>query len=202
MVSLADLAREHEAALEGSVSEERDGHGNGDERFDGVAGADHVFIFVERGAVDELEAGKLVNVDGTLREPAEPFEIFGGELAARPERRKTGDGVEVLEVHEAADSFVMIAADEDLSESLRAGNDFVGIAAVANRVPEINDEVVGGSGGQTGVQRFEVAVNVAEKKDTHKGRIIAFLGRKRRGAGRRKSKSATTEETKEHEGRP
>jgi hypothetical protein len=28
---------------------------------------------------------------------------------------------------------------------------------------------VGGSGGQTGVQRFEVAVNVAEKKDAHGG---------------------------------
>jgi hypothetical protein len=58
---------------------------------------------------------------------------------------------------------------------LRFGNDFVRIAAVADRVSEIDDEVVSGSGGQTGVQRFEVAVNVAKKKDTHKGRIIAFL---------------------------
>jgi hypothetical protein len=65
---------------------------------------------------------------------------------------------------------------------LRFGNDFVGIAAVADRVSEIDDKVVGGSGGQTSVQRFEVAVNVAEKKDAHgKGRIIASLGRKRRG---------------------
>src|ERR1700676_3103805 len=159
MVGFADFAREHETALEVSVSEERDGDGNGDERFDSVASADHVFIFVERGAMDELDAGKLVDLNGTLRERAEPFEIFGGELAASPESGEAGNRVEVLEVHEAADSFVMIAADEDLSESLRAGNDFVGIAAVANRVPEINDEVVGGNGGQTGVQRFEVAVN-------------------------------------------
>src|SRR6202140_5683816 len=115
MVSLADLAREHEAALEVSVSEERDGHGNGDERFDSGAGPDHVFIFVERGAVDELEAGKLVDVDGTLRECAEPVEIFWGELFAGPERGEAGDGVEVLEVHEAADGFVVIAADEDVS---------------------------------------------------------------------------------------
>src|SRR5260370_19864386 len=111
MVGLADFTREHEAALEVSVSEERDGDGNGDERFDGVAGADHVFIFVERGAVDELDAGKLVDVDGTLREPAEPFEIFGSELAAGPESGEARDGVEVLKVHEAADSFVVIAAD-------------------------------------------------------------------------------------------
>ena len=85
------------------------------------------------------------------------------------------------------DGSVVIAANEDASESLRAGNDFVGIGAVADGVSEIDDEVVGGSGGQTGVQRFEVAVNVAEKKDTHKGRIIAFLEGKGRGEGRRKS---------------
>src|SRR6266478_5338046 len=95
---------------------------------------------------------------------------------------EAGNGVEVLEIHEAANSFVVIAADEEPSESLRAGNHFVGIAAVADGISEIDDEVVGGSGGQTGVQRFEVAVNVAEKKDTHKGRIIAFLEGKRRGA--------------------
>src|SRR6202158_3617383 len=85
MVRFADFTREHEAALEVSVSEERDGNRNGDKRFDGVAGANHIFIFVERGAVYELDAGKFVDVDGTLRERAEPFEIFGGELAAGPE---------------------------------------------------------------------------------------------------------------------
>src|SRR6202158_5499313 len=174
MVGFADFAREHETALEVSVSEERDGDGNGDERFDGVTGADHVFIFVERGAVDELNVGKLVDVDGTLRKRAEPFEIFGSELVARPERGEAGDGVEVLKVHEAADGFVVIATDEHASQSLRFGNDFVRIAAVADRVSEIDDEVVSRSGSQTGVQRFEVAVNVAKKKDTHKGRIIAF----------------------------
>ncbi len=161
MVGFADLALEHETALEVSMSEERDGDGNGDERLDGVAGADHVFVFVESGAVDELNAGEFVEVDGTLGKRAQPVEILGGELAARPESGKAGDGVEFLEVHEAADGFVVITADEDASQSLRLGNDFVGIAAVAYGVAEIDDEVVGGSGGQTGVQRFEVGVNVA-----------------------------------------
>src|SRR5205807_6492227 len=117
----------------------------------------------------------------------EPVEILGGELVARPESGEAGNGVEVLEVHEAANSFVVIAANEDLPESLRAGNHFVGITAVADRVFEIDDEVVSWSGGQTGVQRFEVAMNVAEKKDTHKGRIIAFLEGKRRGASTARS---------------
>jgi hypothetical protein len=76
----------------------------------------------------------------------------------------------------------VIAADEDVSQRLCFGNDFVGIAAVADRVPEIDDKVIGGSGSQTGVQRFEVTVNIAEKKDAHgKGRIIASLERIRRG---------------------
>jgi hypothetical protein len=63
-----------------------------------------------------------------------------------------------------------------MSESLRAGNDLIRIAAVANGIAEIGDEVAGGSGGHAGVQRFEVAVNVAEKKDAHRRRIIAFSG--------------------------
>src|ERR1700682_4954452 len=121
MVGFADFAREHETALEVSVSEERDGDGN------------------------------------------------GGKLVARPERGEAGDGVEVLKVHEAADGFVVIASDEHASQSLRFGNDFVRIAAVADRVSEIDDEVVSRSGGQTGVQRFEVGVNVAKKKGRDKG---------------------------------
>src|ERR1039458_5890151 len=88
-VGLADRAREHEAALQVSMSEERDGGGTGDEWFDGVAGADRVFIFVERRAVDELDAGKFVDMDGTLRQRAQPFEIFRGELVARPERSES-----------------------------------------------------------------------------------------------------------------
>src|SRR5208282_2521891 len=69
-VGFADLAREHESALKVSVSEERDGDRIGDERGDGVAGADHVFILVERRAVDELDAGEFVEADGTLRQRA------------------------------------------------------------------------------------------------------------------------------------
>jgi hypothetical protein len=74
----------------------------------------------------------------------------------------------------------MIAANEDSSKSLRFGNHFVGIAAIANAVAEIDDQVVGRGSGQTGVQRFEVAVNVAENEEPHKGRIIAFSRKKAR----------------------
>ena len=110
---------------------------------------------------DFNQRGEFVELDGTLGERAQPFEVFGGELVASPERGQAGDGVEVLEVHEAADGFVVIAAHEYASDRLRAGNDFVGIAAVADSIAEIDDEIVRGRGGQTRVQRFEVAMNVA-----------------------------------------
>ena len=69
----------------------------------------------------------------------------------------------------------MIAAHEDASDGLGAGDDFVGIAAVTDSVAKIDDEIMSGSGSETGVQRFEIAMNVAEEKDTHgKVRIIAL----------------------------
>ena len=160
-VGFADFAREHESALQVSVSEEGDRDGIGDERLDSVASTDHVFIFVERGAVNELDTRKFGELDGSLRKRAEPFEILSSELVARPESCQTGDRVEFLKVHETADRFVVIAADEDLPQRLRFGNDFVGIAAIANRIAKIDDEVVGGLHRQTRFQRFEVAVNVA-----------------------------------------
>jgi hypothetical protein len=72
----------------------------------------------------------------------------------------------------------MITADKYFSERLRFGDHFIGIAAIAHGVAEIYNQVMGGSSSQTGVQRFEVAMNVAKNKDAHKGRIIAFLRRK------------------------
>jgi hypothetical protein len=39
---------------------------------------------------------------------------------------------------------------------------------------------MGRSSGQTGVQRFEVAVNIAQNKETHRGRIIAVSQKKAR----------------------
>jgi len=58
------------------MSEERDRNLIGDQRLDGIAGADHVFIFVERRAVDELNAGQFLDANGALRKFAEPVEIF------------------------------------------------------------------------------------------------------------------------------
>ena len=67
----------------------------------------------------------------------------------------------------------MISADEDVPQRLDFRDYLIGIATVADRIAEIDDQIVGGCSRETGVQRFKIAVNVAEKKDTHKARIIA-----------------------------
>jgi hypothetical protein len=53
----------HKTALQVSVSEERGRDLIGNERLDRVAGANHVFIFVKRRAVDKLDA-REVHPDG------------------------------------------------------------------------------------------------------------------------------------------
>jgi hypothetical protein len=112
-------------------------------------------------------------MERALRKLAQPFEIFGGELFARPKRCQAGHGIKFLDIHEAADGPVVIAANENLTQRLRFGNHFVGIAAIAHGVSEIDDKIISRRSGQAGVERFKVTVNVAENKDTHRGRIIA-----------------------------
>jgi hypothetical protein len=56
----------------------------------------------------------------------------------------------------------MIAADENFAELAGAGDDLVGIAAIADRVSEVDDEIVRGSGREAGVEGLEVAVDIAE----------------------------------------
>ena len=106
-------------------------------------------------------------LDRALRQRTQPFQVGWRELIAGPERGQARHGIEFFEVHEAADGLVVIAAHKNAAQRLGAGDHLIGIAAVADRIAQVHDEVVRRSGGQTGFQRFEVAVNVAEKKDAH-----------------------------------
>lgn len=173
-VAFTDIPLQNESALQMGVAKKSDGDGIGDEGSKGVADTDQVLVFVEGGAVHELEAGEIVYANGALRKRAEPCEVFRGELVARPKGSDAGDGVEIFQVHEAADRFVVIPANKDGSEGTNAGDDFVRIGAVTDAVAQVDDEVVRRSSGEAGVERLEVAMNVAEEKDTHsKARIIA-----------------------------
>ena len=112
--------------------------------------------------MNELNAWEFIDMHGTLRQRAQPGEVCAGELVARPEGGEASDWVEVFEVHQAADCFVVIAAHKYLAQFSRQGDDLIRIAAVTNCVSKIDDEIVGRSGGEASVERLEVAVNVAE----------------------------------------
>jgi hypothetical protein len=75
-------------------------------------------------------------------------------------RRDGGDGIEILRIHEAADSFVMITADKQFSQRARPGNDLVGTGAVAHNIAEIHDEVMRGYDGEASFESFEIRVNI------------------------------------------
>ena len=55
-----------------------------------------------------------------MRQGAQPLEIFRREFVARPDGGGRSHGIEVVEVHESGGGFVVIAADENLSQSPRA----------------------------------------------------------------------------------
>jgi len=56
----------------------------------------------------------------------------------------------------------VVATNEHVSQRLRFRHHFVGIAAIADGIAQIDNEVVSGRGGQASVERFEVTVNVAK----------------------------------------
>jgi len=69
----------------------------------------------------------------------------------------------------------VVAANENLTQSAATGNHFIRIRAVADRIPQVDDQVVSRRGSEASLERFQVAMNVAEEKDAHgKARIIAF----------------------------
>jgi hypothetical protein len=166
-IGFTDFSLQGESTLQVGMSEKSDGNGIGDERLNRVTNADHVLVFIERRTMHELDTREFVDLNGTLRQSAKPFKIGRGKLVTRPKRGETRDGIEVFQIHQSADGLVVIAPNEDFADGLGANDHLVGIAAVANRVSQIHDEVVRRSGFEAGVERFKIAVNVAKEKDTH-----------------------------------
>ena len=76
-------------------------------------------------------------------------------------RSQGGHGIEVLDVDQAADGFVVVATDEEFPQCARTFDDFIGAGAVADDVAQIHDQVVSGSGRETGLKSFEIAMNIA-----------------------------------------
>jgi len=80
--------------------------------------------------------------------------------------------VEVLQVHETTDGFVVVTAHEDCPQFTRSLDDLVRAGAVSDDVAQIHHQVMGGGGGQTCLESLEVAVDIAEQKNAHRQAII------------------------------
>ncbi len=99
---------------------------------------------------------------------AKPFQITGSELVSRPEGCGCGHGVEIFQVHDAGCGFVVIPADEDAAEFPGAFAHFIGAGAVTDDVAQIDDEIERRSGGEAGIESFQVGVDVTQQQYAHR----------------------------------
>jgi len=72
-----------------------------------------------------------------LRQIVQPPVMFGSETFAGPHGRCRGQRVEVVEFKQAGSSFIVIAANEDFPQTLRALDHLIGRGSVADDVAEI-----------------------------------------------------------------
>lgn len=96
----------------------------------------------------------------------QPFEVVRGQLLAGPDGSSGGEGIEVVEFEQSGGGFVVIAANENVSQTKGVVDDLVGTGAIADDVAEIGYEIVGRSCRQAGFHGFEVGVNVAKQQDS------------------------------------
>jgi hypothetical protein len=90
--------------------------------------------------------------------------MLGSKLVASPKGGGSGHGVKVLQLEKTGGSFVVIAADKNLSEVAAAIDNLIGRSPVTHNVPEIRNQVEGWSSRQASFHGFEVGVNVAKQQ--------------------------------------
>src|SRR5277367_4807243 len=120
-----------------SVAKKSYRHGTYHQRLNRVAHRDQVVVLVDRRAMHELQAGEFADLHWTLRKRAQPLQILRTELTASPLRGQSCDGIEIFEVHEAADGLVMVTANENFAQLPHSFDDLVGTGAVADNVAQV-----------------------------------------------------------------
>jgi hypothetical protein len=77
-----------------------------------------------------------------------------------PESSQPGVGIEPVEADHPRAGTVMIASYKHLSQRPHLFYYFIGVGAIADNVPKIENLVAGGRSLQAGIQRFLVGVNI------------------------------------------
>ena len=147
------------------MPEKSERRGQGDQRGKSVTERNHVLIFIVGRAVHQLYAGAHPPVDGALGQRAQPVEIVVAELVASPDGGGGSQRIEIVNVRSGRWRLCHGCRERKLFPRLRVRfGDFVGTGAVADDVARDWPPVERGSGGQAGLQRFQVGVNVAEQQ--------------------------------------
>lgn len=155
-----------EAALQMGVAEEVDAGCRFGEWKPGITHGKDVFVFVDPGAVGAAYVWSIRG-NGAFGHLLEPAGMFRGEDAACPAGRTASDGVEVFKTFRSADDLVVIAAHEGAAGGADAVDDLIGIRAVSDDIAEIPYSVAGGRGGQYGIERLKIGMDVGDEQDAH-----------------------------------
>jgi len=106
----------------------------------------------------------------TGRKIAEKRKVVWSERVTGPKNRLPSPGVEVLHIHYAAASFIVIAADDDGGRSLHHFDDGIGVRAIAHEIAQAENFLVFALRQlQTLFQSFQIGMNIAEDQITHEG---------------------------------
>ena len=154
-----------EAALMMGVAEKSDFGGGIEKAIKSLRGCEDVFIFILKRAVHQ---NNTVCSERAVRQVGEPCEILSVQLRAGPIHGSFGNGIEIGGVHEAGDSFVMIAANGLCAEFAKAGDHLVWIGPIADDIAETHGNVPAAfrrieSSGET----CGVCVKITENKNAH-----------------------------------
>ena len=75
-------------------------------------------------------------------------------MLAVPQSGKSGHRIEIVQIHDAADRFVVISAHHDVSKLAALIDDFVGVGSVADNVAEVDDFIAGRRGCEARLECF------------------------------------------------
>ena len=146
------------------VTEERERDLGVRKRGQCVLQIDHIAVFVIGCAVYQANIGKMGKSHWTFGEFAKPRQMIRIEVIAIPQRRESGDRVEVFDIFKSGDHLVMIAANKNIAEAANSRSHLIRAGGVTDDVSKVENAIVRRGSGEARFQRFQVAVYVAEKK--------------------------------------
>lgn len=149
------------------VSEKGDRNWKGEERLHSIGGRDQVFVFINGGAVNKLHVRQFWNLNRTLRELTQPFQILGGQLIPGPQRCHTGERIELAQVDEPSRGFIVISPNQVSAQFSCPLNGLIRIRSVSDNVTQVDHRIIRRHRSETRLQRFDITVDIAEYQDPH-----------------------------------